>query len=120
MELQEKEEKDENHRGKLYRKNPRKKVSINSRIKAIYIIGQRKVFCGQRIPESSCARKGTVNIEILITSRRKGDRRIMQPIRIASETVTRMRKGEIPTAPPSPTYLTSKRPVSAELNSLIS
>ena len=92
MELQEKEEKDENHRGKLYRKNPRKKVSINSRLKAIYIIGQRKAFCGQRIPESSCARKETVDIEILITSRRKGDRKIMQPIKITSETPTRMRK----------------------------
>ena len=92
MELQEKEEKDENHRGKLYRKNSRKKVSINSRLKAIYIIGQRKAFCGQRIPESSCARKETVDIEILITSRRKGDRKIMQPIRITSVTATRMRK----------------------------
>ena len=92
MDLQEKEEKDENHRGKLYRKNPRKKVSINSRLKAIYIIGQRKAFCGQRIPESSCARKETVDLEILITSRRKGDRKIMQPIKITSETPTRMRK----------------------------
>ena len=89
MELQ---EKDENHRGKLYRKNPRKKVSINSRLKAIYIIGQRKAFCGQRIPESSCARKETVDIEILITSRRKGDKKIMQPIRITSKTATRIRK----------------------------
>ena len=92
MELQEKEEKDENHRGKLYRKNPRKKVSINSRLKAIYIIGQRKAFCGQRIPESSCAWKETVDIEILITSRRKDHRKIMQPIRITNETATRMRK----------------------------
>ena len=92
MELKEKEEKDQNHRGKLYRKNPRKKVPINSRLKAIYIIGQRKAFCGQRIPESSCARKGTVDIEIPITSRRKGDRKIMQPIKITSETATRMRK----------------------------
>ena len=57
MELEEKEEKDENHRGKLYRKNPRKKVPIKPRLKAIWIIGQRKAFYGQRIPESSCARK---------------------------------------------------------------
>ena len=91
MDLQEKEEKEENHRGKLYRKNPRKKVSIKSRLKAIYIIDQRKVFCGQGIPETSCARKETVDIEILIISRRKGDRKIMQPIRIFSETATRMR-----------------------------
>ena len=75
MELQENEEKDENHRGKLHRKDPRKKVPINSRLKIIYIIGQWKAFCGQRIPESSCARKETVDIEILITSRRKGDKK---------------------------------------------
>ena len=76
MELQEKEEKDEDHRGKLlYRKNPRKKVSINSRRKAIYIIGQRKAFCEQRIPESSCMREETADIEILIASRKKGDKK---------------------------------------------
>ena len=92
MELQENEEKDENHTGKLYRKDPRKKVPINSRLKIIYIIGQWKAFCGQRIPEPSCARKETVDLEILITSRRKGDRKIMQPIKITSETATRMRK----------------------------
>ena len=60
-------------------------MSINSRLKAIHIIGQRKAFCWQRIPESSCARKETADIEILITSRRKGDRKMMQPIRITSE-----------------------------------
>ena len=92
MELQKRKEKDENHRGKLYRKNPRKKVSINSRLKAIYIIGQRKAFCGQRIPESSSVRKGTVDIEILISSGRKGDKKIMQRIRITSETATRLKK----------------------------
>ena len=69
MELQEKEEKDQNHRGKPHRKNPRKRVSINSRLKAIYIIGRRKAFCSQRIPESGCARKETVDIETLIASR---------------------------------------------------
>ena len=91
MNLQEKEEKNRNHRGKLYRKNPRKKVSIKSRLKAIYIIGQRKAFCWQKIPESSCTRKETVDIEILITFRRKGDRKIMQPFRMTSRTATRMR-----------------------------
>ena len=60
-------------------------MSINFRLKAIYIISQRKTFCGQRIPESSCERKETVDIEILITSRRNSDRKIMQPIRITSE-----------------------------------
>ena len=29
------------------------KMSVNSRLKAIYIIGQRKAFYRQRIPESS-------------------------------------------------------------------
>ena len=67
-------------KGKLYRKNPRKKVSINSRFKAIYIIGQRKAFCGQRTPESSYARKETVVIEILTTPRTKGGKKIMQPL----------------------------------------
>ena len=75
MELQEKEEKDEDHREKLYRKNPREKVSNNSRLKPIYITGQRKPFCGQRFPNSSFTRKETVDIEILITSRRKGDKK---------------------------------------------
>ena len=67
-------------------------MPINSKLKATYIKGQRKVFCGQRILECSCARKGTVDTEILITSRRKGDRKIMQPIKITSETPTRMSK----------------------------
>lgn len=36
-------------------------MSINSRIKAIQIIGQRKAFCRQTIPESSCTKKETVD-----------------------------------------------------------
>ena len=54
---------------------------VNSRLKATKIIGQRKAFYRQRIPEFSCARKETVDIDILITSR-NGDRKIMQSIRI--------------------------------------
>ena len=54
---------------------------VNSRLKAIKIIGQRKAFYRQRIPESSCARKETVDIDILVISR-NGDRKIMQSIRI--------------------------------------
>ena len=69
-----------------------KKVPINSRLKIIYIIGQWKAFCRKRNPESSCARKETVDLEILTTSRRKGDRKIMQPIKTTSKTVARMRK----------------------------
>ena len=44
-------------------------MSINSRLKANKIIGQRKKFYRQRIPESSCARKETVDIDILVTSK---------------------------------------------------
>ena len=43
-------------------------------------VGQRKAFYRQRIPESSCTRKGTVD-RILVTSRNR-DRKIMQSIRI--------------------------------------
>ena len=58
-------------------------MSVNSRLKATKIIGQRKAFYRQRIPESSCVRKETVDIDILVTSR-NGDRKIMQSIRIIS------------------------------------
>ena len=44
-------------------------------------MGQRKAFYRQRIRESSCARKETVDIDILVTSR-NDDRKIMQSIRI--------------------------------------
>ena len=44
-------------------------MSTNSRLKATKIIGQRKAFYRQRIPESSCAKKETVDIDILVTSR---------------------------------------------------
>ena len=40
-------------------------MSVNSRLKANKIIGQRKVLYRQIIPESSCARKETVDIDIL-------------------------------------------------------
>ena len=35
-------------------------MSVNSELKATKIIGQRKAFHRQRIPEFSCARKETV------------------------------------------------------------
>ena len=44
-------------------------MSVNSRLKATKIIGQRKAFYRHRIPESSCATKETVDIDILVTSR---------------------------------------------------
>ena len=58
-------------------------MSVNSRLKTTNIIGQRKAFFRQRIPEPSCARKETVDIDILVTSR-NGDRKIMKSIRMTS------------------------------------
>ena len=55
----------------------------NLQLKATKIIGQRKAFYRQRIPEPSCARKESVDIDILVTSR-NGERKIMQSIRIMS------------------------------------
>ena len=49
-------------------------MSVNSRLKANKIIGQRKASYRQRIPESSCARKEIVDTDILVTSR-NGDRK---------------------------------------------
>ena len=63
-------------------------MSVNSRCKATKIIGQRKAFYRQRIPEPSCARKETGDIDILVTFR-NGDRKIMQSIRITSRPTSR-------------------------------
>ena len=44
----------------MFKKNLQIKVmSVNSRLKAVQIIGQRKAFYGQKVIESSCARKET-------------------------------------------------------------
>ena len=59
-------------------------MSVNFRLKATKIIGQRKAFNRQRIPESSCVRKETVDIGIPVTPS-NGDRKIMQSIRITSK-----------------------------------
>ena len=67
------------------------KMTVNSRLKATKIIGQRKSFYRKRIPESSCARKETVDIDILVTSR-NGDWKIVQSIRIMSKLPSRKRK----------------------------
>ena len=56
-------------------------MSVNSGLKATKIIGQRKAFYRQRIPESSCVRKETVDIDILVPSQNV-DRKIIQSIRI--------------------------------------
>ena len=66
-------------------------MSVNSRLRATKIIGQRKKFYRQRILESTCARIETVDIDILVISR-NSDRKIMQSIRITSKSPTRIRK----------------------------
>ena len=66
-------------------------MSVNSGIKATKFIGRRKAFYSQRIPEFSCARKETVDIDILVTSI-NGDRKIMQSIRITCRPPSRKRK----------------------------
>ena len=43
-------------------------MSVNSSLKATKSIGQRKAFYRQRIPEFSCTRKETVDIEPIFTS----------------------------------------------------
>ena len=54
-------------------------MSVNSGLKATKIIGLRKAFYRQRIPEFSHARKETVDIDILVTYR-NGNKKIMQSI----------------------------------------
>ena len=66
-------------------------MPLNSRLKATQIIGRRKAFYRQIIPEFSRARKETVDIDILITPR-NGDREIMQSIRITSKPPSRKEK----------------------------
>ena len=44
-------------------------MSVNFRLKATKIIGQRKAFCRQRIPELSRAGKEAVDKDVLVTSR---------------------------------------------------
>ena len=44
-------------------------MSADSGFKATKIIVQRKAFYRQRIPESSCARKETADLDIFATSR---------------------------------------------------
>ena len=71
------------------------RMSVNSGPKATQIIGQRKAFYRRRIPEYSCARQKTVDIDILITSG-NGDRKIMQSILIASRPPLKIRKWNQP------------------------
>ena len=61
----------------------------NSAPRVTQIIGQRKEFYKQRIPESNCASKETV--DILITSR-NGERKVKQRIRITNRPPSRISK----------------------------
>ena len=69
----------------------RLKEPINSTLRAFRVIGQRKTFCWQKIPEFSCAGKETVDIDICITSR-NCNRKTMQSIKIMSGPSTRTKK----------------------------
>ena len=69
----------------MYRKSVWKEPTVN---RCLLIIGQQKAFYWQ---ESSCVRKETVDIDVLVTSR-NGDRKIMQSIRITSTSPSRKRK----------------------------
>ena len=64
--------KKEHKKVKSYRKSvqkePKVKRCVNSRPKATKIISQRQAFYRQRIPESNCATKETVGIDILVKS----------------------------------------------------
>ena len=62
-------------------------MPVDSRLKAIQIIGQREAFYKQRIIESAFARAEAVDIDILMTSR-NGDKKIMQSIRVTSRPPT--------------------------------
>ena len=66
-------------------------MSVNSRLKATKIIGRKKAFYRQRIPESNCARKETVDLDIIVTSK-NGERKIMQSISMMSRPTSRKRK----------------------------
>ena len=66
-------------------------MSVDYRAEATEIMGQKKTFYKQIIPESTCARKETANTDILVTSR-NGDRKIMRSIRITSKASSRKKK----------------------------
>ena len=61
-------------------------------LKPFRLWNQKKTFYRQRIPESSCVMKETVDIDILVTSR-NGDRKIKQCIRITSRPPREKRSG---------------------------
>ena len=66
-------------------------MSVDYRAEATEIMGQKKTFYKQIIPESTCARKETANTDILVTSR-NGDRKIMRSIRVTIRPPSRKGK----------------------------
>ena len=70
-------------------------MSDNSRIKATKIIGQRKAFCMQRIPNLAVQGKKLLKeiayIDFLVTSS-NSDRKIIQSLRIISRLPSRISK----------------------------
>ena len=67
-------------------------MSDNSRLRAIWVINQwESILYKQRIPKSSCVRKETADIGVLVISR-NGDGKIMQSIRITSRPPLRIWK----------------------------
>ena len=71
----------------MFRENPEMKGVTNSRREAIQIIGQKKAFYWQIIPESICVRKEIVVMDNFVTSK-NGNRKIMQPVGITSGPAT--------------------------------
>ena len=64
---------------------------VISRLNSKTIVGQSKAFYRERVPESSCAKKETVDIDILVACR-NGDRKMMQSITITSKPPLRINK----------------------------
>ena len=76
------------HTGNLLERSYRQKASVKSRLKSHLDLSQKESIL---YAESSCARKGTVGIDFLVTST-NGDRKFMQPIRITSRPSSRIGK----------------------------
>ena len=80
---------------KAYSKSLYKEPTVNRSLLILdlkpFRYRSKKASHKQMIPESSCARKQTVDIEILVTSR-NGDRKIMQSITITTRPPTKKRK----------------------------
>ena len=73
-------------------------MSVNSRLEAIQITGQRKAFYRQIIPEPSCARKETVDTYILVTSK-NGDRKNPATCRSSEEGTFSQKKKQLQNGP---------------------